>query len=328
MGKKQTLQGPFKGLLFALGGFAVFSVHDVLVKVLADYSVFQTIFFAMLFGYVPFSLARLMDKRSIILRPVHPYLVVLRGLLSVGTLSLAFIGFSLLPMVEVYVLLFTTPLIISVLAIPILGEQIHKFRWMTIVLGLVGVLIVLRPTPESLELGHLCALLSAFCAGGASIISRKIGHLENAATLILIPMIMNILLAGFIMYFVYKPMPLGDLGLMFLIGVLALLGQLMLLYGYRNAPAALAAPMQYSQLLWAIFFGAVFFDETVDHWIILGAAITILSGLLMVWRETKVSKVQPILRTRNMRMVSAAMVPGSELDEGKRGGSAILPSAA
>ena len=314
MVEKQAAQGPFKGMLFALGGFAVFSLHDVVVKLLSDYSVFQIIFFAMLFGYVPFSLARLFDKRSIVLRPVHPYLVVLRGLLTVGSLSFAFLGFSLLPMVEVYVLLFTTPLIISVLAIPILGEKIQKFRWMTIVLGLVGVVIVLRPTPETLGFGHLCGLLAAFCGGGAAIISRKIGHLENAATLILIPMILNIILAGGILYFVYKPMPLTDLGMMFLIGVMALLGQLMLLYGYRSAPAALVAPMQYSQLLWAIFYGAIFFDDAVDRWIILGAAVTVLSGLLMVWRETKVSKVQPILRTRNMRMVSGAMVPGSELD--------------
>nr|CAA6812343.1 MAG: S-adenosylmethionine uptake transporter [uncultured Thiotrichaceae bacterium] len=318
MTEKQSEQGPLKGLLFALGAFAILSLHDVLVKVLADYSVFQVIFFAMLFGYVPFSLARLVDKRSIVLRPVHPFLVVLRGFLTVGGLSFAFLGFSLLPMVEVYVLLFTTPLIISLLAIPILGEKIHVFRWMTILLGLVGVVIVLRPTPESLEFGHLCALLSACCGGGAAIISRKIGHLENAATLILIPMILNILLAGSILYFVYKPMPLADLGLMFLLGSMALLGQLMLLYGYRNAPAALAAPMQYSQLIWAILYGAVFFDEAVDRWIILGAVITVISGLLMVWRETKVSKIQPILRTRNVRMVSAALVPGSESDEGKR----------
>ncbi|MEZ5450565.1 MAG: DMT family transporter [Thiolinea sp.] len=292
-----------RGLLFSLAGFAVFSLHDVFVKWLSSYSVFQIIFFAMLFGYVPFSLVRLFDARSLSLRPVHPWLVALRALLMVGSLCLAFIGFSLLPMVQVYVLLFTTPLIISLLAIPFLGEQIHLFRWLTILLGLVGVVIVLRPSPETLSIGHLCALLAAVCGAGAAIISRKIGHVENAATLMLAPMFLNILVSGGFLYFVYQPMPLGDLGLMFLIGAMALLGQLLVLYGYRNAPAALAAPMQYSQLIWAIFYGVVFFNDAVDRYILLGSMITILSGLLMVWRETKVSKQQPILSTRNMRMV-------------------------
>lgn len=307
-------QSAVKGLLFALAGFAVFSLHDVLVKVLKDYSVFQTIFFAMLFGYVPFSLVRMFDTRQISLRPVYPALVLLRGLLMVGALCLAMLGFSLLPMVQVYVLLFTTPLIISVLAIPFLGERIHLFRWLTISLGLVGVIVVLRPTVDTLEWGHLFALLSAFCGGGAAIISRKIGQLENPETLILVPMLLTILVSGGVLYFVYQPMELADLGLMFLIGVLALLGQLLLLNGYRNAPAALAAPMQYSQLIWAVFYGTLFFHETLDRYIIIGSCITVLSGVLMVWRETQVSKQQPILRTRNVRMVSAGPVPGSERD--------------
>lgn len=77
----------------------------------------------MLFGYVPFSLARITDKRLTTLRPHNPKLVILRSILTVGSMVFAFIGFSLLPMVQVYVLLFTTPTIISILAIPILGEK-------------------------------------------------------------------------------------------------------------------------------------------------------------------------------------------------------------
>ena len=303
-----------KGILFALGGFAVFSLHDVVVKLLAGYSVFQIVFFAMLFGYVPFSIARLFDGRQLTLRPVNPKLVLLRSLLVTTSLCCAFMAFSLLPMVQVYVLIFMTPLIISVLAIPVLGEKIHVFRWLTIMLGLLGIVIVLRPGAETLQPGHLFAFIAAFASAGAAIISRKIGHIENAATMMITPMMMNILVSGGLLYFVYKPMPLADLALMFLIGAMALLGHLLLLYAYRSAPASLVAPMQYSQLIWAIIYGFFFFGEGVDRFIILGSLITILSGLLMVWRETRVSKTQPILRTRNMRMVGTAPVPGVETD--------------
>ncbi|TXH59714.1 MAG: DMT family transporter [Thiothrix sp.] len=301
-----------RGLLISLLGYAVFSVHDALVKVLNDYSVFQIIFFAMLFSYLPFSLVRLADARALSLRPVHPWLVFLRAALMVGALCFAFMAFSMLPLVQVYVLLFTTPVLISLLAVPFLGEKIQLIRAVLIILGLIGVLVVLRPTPQRLELGHLFGALSAFCGAGAAIISRKIGRQEISATLILSPLILNIITSGCLLYFVYKPMPLADLCLMFLLGVLALLGQLSILTGYRNAPAAVVAPMQYSQIIWAIIFGSLFFNEAVDTLTIVGALITITAGILMVWRESRVSVHQPVIRSRNMRSVGSGPIPGFE----------------
>ena len=115
-----------------------------------------------------------------------------------------------------------------------------------------------------------------------------------------------------LLYFVYKPMSFIDLCLMFLLGVFALIGQLCILTGYRNAPAAVVAPMQYSQIIWAIIFGTLFFNESVDTLTLVGAAITITAGILMVWRESRVSVHQPVLRSRNMRSVGSAPLPGFE----------------
>ncbi len=303
-----------KGPLFALVGYAVFSTHDALLKWLADYSVFQIIFFAMLFGYVPFSLARVIEPNPGSVKAVNLKLVMFRSLLMMGSLFSAFLAFSMLPLVEVYVLIFTAPLIISVMAIHFLNEKVHLFRWASIFLGLVGIIIVLRPSVETITLGHLLGLSAAFCSAGAAIISRKVGSSENAATMILYPLLTSILVTGCILPFVYKPMPLQDLGVMFLIGVFAQIGQLCIVFAYRNASAGFIAPMQYSQIIWAVIFGSLFFNETVDQWVIIGASITILSGLLILWREAKISKVRPNLRTRNTRMVSAAPSPVRESD--------------
>lgn len=300
------------GLLISLLGYAIFSAHDALVKVLSDYSVFQIIFFAMLFSYLPFSLVRITDARPLALRPVHPWLVFIRAALMVGALCFAFLAFSMLPMVQVYVLLFTTPVLISLLAVPFLGERLQAIRGALIIVGLIGVLVVLRPTPQRLEIGHLFGALSACCGAGAAIISRKIGREEISATLILSPLILNIMTSGCLLYFVYKPMDLLDLSLMFLLGVLALLGQLFILTGYRSAPAAVVAPMQYSQIIWAIIFGTLFFNEAVDALTLVGAAITITAGVLMVWRESRVSIHQPVLRSRNMRSVGSGPLPSFE----------------
>ena len=304
-----------KGPLLALAGFAVFSTHDALLKSLSEYSVFQTIFFAMLFGYVPFSLARVVESNPGSIKAVNPKLVIFRSCLMVGSLCSAFLAFSMLPMVEVYVLIFMAPIIISVLAIYFLGEKVHMFRWFAILLGLLGVIIVLRPSMDTLTIGHLFGFLAACSSGGAAIIARKVGSSENAATLILYPILTSIIVTGCVLPFVYKPMPLEDLGVMFLIGVFGQIGQLLILFAYRSANAAFIAPMQYSQMIWAVIFGLFFFNESIDQWVVIGSLVTIFSGVLIVWREAIVSKIQPNLNSRNSRMVSAAPAPIRESDE-------------
>lgn len=302
------------GIFFMLLGFAVYSLHDVLIKSLAAYSVFQTIFFAMLFSYLPFSIARIIDGGAVSLRPKDIKIVLARSFLMLGSLTCAMTAFSMLPMVQVYVLLFTTPIFISLLAIPILGEHVGIYRSSMILMGLIGVIIVLRPSPTSIQIGHLFGLLAAFFGAFAAILARKIGHRESAATLIMFPLIINIFFSGAMLVFVYQPMPFDALIRTFLIGSLALVGQLCILNGYRKAPATLAAPMQYSQLIWALIYGSLFFGEDIDSMTLLGAFITILSGILIVWRESKVSVQRPVTNTRNLRMVNSSPVPSSQYD--------------
>lgn len=304
-----------RGMAFALFGFAIYSTHDAVVKLLSDYSVFQIVFFAMLFAYVPFSIARIVEAKPQSLSPVNPALLILRALLHVGALSLGFYAFATLTLVEAYVLFFLTPVMISLLAIWFLGETIALVRWLAIFLGLAGVVIVLRPSIETLEIGHLAALGSAFCSASSAVISRKVGGVENMATMIIFPLLATIFVSGSALIFVYQPMPLVDLGLMFLVGALGLLAQYLILTGYRKAPAAYIAPMQYSQIIWAVLFGYLFFNEPVDRYVIIGALVTIASGLIIIWRERTVSKVQANLNTRNTRSVGAPMIKHKEMKD-------------
>lgn len=304
-----------RGMMFALGGYATYSVHDTIVKSLSDYHVFQIMFFAMLFCYVPFSMVRIIAGKQLSVRPKNPSLSLLRALLHVSSLGLAFAAFTSLPLTQAYVLLFCTPVIISILAIIFLGEKIAFIRWILIVLGLVGVVIVLRPTVDTIQVGHFFAIGCAFCSASSAIIARKIGAVENMATMILFPLIATILVSGGALYFVYKPMPLIDLSLMFLVGALGLLGQYCILSGFRLAPPTYIAPMQYSQIIWAILFGFLFFGESVDQWVIIGSSITVASGIAMILRERQVSKVRANLNTRNSRAVGAPLMRTRERDQ-------------
>ncbi len=294
-----------QGYILSILAFGFFSGHDGIIKSIGgSVSVFQIILFASLFAFIPLTVMMMSDRSLENYRPRHPWLIAIRTLLSLTGMSSAFYAFTVLPMTEVYALLFITPLLITALSVPILKETVGIARWVAVVVGLIGVMVVLRPGAETLTLGHVTALYASFASALSSIIIRKIGSEERSAVLILIPMISSILVMGALMPLVYVPLSLPHLGAMALIGLLAVGAQVSIIGAYRVAPSvALVAPVQYTQILWATLFGVLFFDEFPDGWVAVGAAVIIGSGLFVVWRETlkNNSAKSPVLRNANPR---------------------------
>lgn len=304
-----------KGVGFALTGFAVFSLHDAITKSIDGLSVYQLVFFVVLFSFIPFSVRLALDPAERSLKPNLPGLVALRCVFTVTGLLCAFSAFKVLPLAEVYALLFSAPIIITLLAIPILGERVRLIRGIAIVMGMIGVLIVLRPFGTTLTSGHALALGAATCIACGAIVTRRIGDREHAVTLLLYPMLSNLLVCGVMLFFVYTPMSGEVLLKCAVIGVLSVLGQSLVISAYRASEAQFVAPMQYSQMLWALFYGVVLFDEQVEQVVLLGSGVIVLSGLLFIWREISASLVQPVLRTRNLRYSGGPQTPSYESDE-------------
>jgi len=135
-----------KGALFALLGFALFSAHDVAVKYLGgQYSTFQIIFFSVLFSFPMVFLMHLRERNADNLFPKHPWWSLLRVVATVVTGISAFYAFSVLPLAQTYAFLFGMPLLITVLSVPMLGERVGIHRGSAVIVGLIGVLVVLRP---------------------------------------------------------------------------------------------------------------------------------------------------------------------------------------
>jgi drug/metabolite transporter (DMT)-like permease len=242
----------------------------------------------------------LQDPHSGTLRPVHPWWTALRTASAVMTALGAFYAFSTLPLAQVYALIFAAPLLITLLSIPILGERVGLHRGGAVVVGLVGVLIVLRPVELDLGLGHVAALSAAFFSALAAVIMRKIGREERMAVMMLYPMMANFVVMGAALPFVYQPIPLADFGLWVLIALFGFVAGLCVIWAYRLADAVLVAPMQYSQILWAVPYGWLFFGETVDLVTGVGATVVIASGLYIVLREGRGRSMHsPVLRTRS-----------------------------
>lgn len=291
-----------KGALFALLAFGIFATHDVVVKFLgASYSPFQVIFFSTLMSFPLVTFMLMQDKTEGNLLPAHPWWTALRTCCAVVNGLCAFYAFSVLPLAQTYAILFASPLVITLLSIPVLGERVGWRRGLAVCVGLAGVLVVLRPGSVPLSLGHLAAMGCAVFGATASIIVRKIGQDERAAVLLLYPMAANFVLVGGLMITVYQPMPLLDFGGAAAISLLGFLGGLGLIAAYKAGEAAIVAPMQYSQIIWATVYGWFLFGEGVDSYTIAGAGIIIASGVYIVARETarKGTSQTPVLRTRS-----------------------------
>lgn len=291
-----------KGALIALAAFGVYATHDVAVKVLGGiYSPVQIVFFSVLLSFPLATLMLMRDSKPGTLMPAHPWWMLLRSVATVITAFTAFYAFAVLPLAQVYTILFAMPLLITVLAIPVLGEKVRIRRWAAVIIGLIGVLVVLRPGQADLSVGHLAALLAAFGGSVASIIVRKIGADERPVVMLLYPMALNFVVMGAALPFVYQPMPIGHFGLMAVIAVFGWIAGRMIISAYQAGEAAIIAPMQYSQIIWASFFGYVFFNEVIDLPTAIGAAIIIASGMYIVLRESRggASQNTPVLRTRS-----------------------------
>lgn len=291
-----------RGALCALLAFALFATHDVVVKVLGGhYATFQIIFFSVLLSFPLVILMLMRDAEKATLIPVHPWWSLLRTAAAMVTGVSAFYAFATIPLTQVYAILFAAPLLITMLSIPMLGERVGPHRWAAVVVGLVGVLVVIRPGAAELGLGHAAAVTAAFTSAVASIIVRKIGREERSAVLLLYPMMGNFLVMGAALPFAYAPLPVEHLGALALMSALAFVAGLLIIVAYTSADAAIVAPMQYSQIVWAALYGWLFFEESADGLTWLGAAIIIASGLYIVLRETiaGISITRPVLRSKS-----------------------------
>lgn len=299
-----------KAVLMALLAYGLFSTHDVVVKfVSVNLSAFQIVFFSALLSFPLLTLMLVRDTTLGNLRPKHPRWTALRSVVVAVIPACAFYAFSVLPMAQVYALLFATPLLVTLLSIPILGEKVGVPRLAAVLVGLIGVLVVLRPGSTELGLGHAAALVSAFGGATQSVVLRKISADERRSVLMLFPMLTTVVIMGAIMPFVYVPMSSAEFGGVAVIALLGFCAMLCLVQAYTVGEAPVVAPMQYSQIIWATLFGALIFGESVDFMTLLGAGIIIASGVMIVIREAKGGRSDntPVIRTRSRPLTPGGM---------------------
>ena len=237
------------------------------------------------FSLVPVTLmvARSGDWGS--LRPRRPLMVALRAAQSAASTMLFYLAIRGLPLADAYALVFTGPLWVTALSVPLLGEKVGWRRWTAVAVGFAGVLVALRPGFGGFDPGQLAALTASFCFSLSLIVLRRLGHGESSPALIasLLAAVLVISIPG--MLTAFRPPDPADLALIALNGMLVGTAHIGLVLAFRQAPPSIIAPFQYSQMIWGVVFGLLVFGTSPDAASMIGAGIIIASGLYTLWRE-------------------------------------------
>lgn len=275
-----------RGALFAVAGMGLYALYDITIKFLGgSYTSLQILFCAASFALPLILLQTAMRGPLSALKPKMPRMLAGRSVVAALNGVIGAYGFAHLPLAECYAVFFLMPLMISLLAVPLLGEPIDLPKALAILAGLAGVLIVLRPGQSALTLGHLAAFTSASLGALNYVLLRKTSGHESQGTLMLFPMLAQYAIVGAAMPFVWQPMTASAWGLTALMGAELVAGSILIIAAYRRAPVIVAAPMQYSQIIWATVFGALFFNEHMDLAKSLGIAIIMAAGIFILVRS-------------------------------------------
>lgn len=221
-----------------------------------------------------------------VVRTRRPWLQVARAACLVVSTVCAFTSLRYLRITELTSISFSSPLLVAVLAGPMLGERIGPRRVVAVIVGFIGVLIVTRPGTESMHPAVFLALLAAVANAFYSISTRLLAAHDGPETTMLYTGLVGTVLTLPLVPFIWET-PKEPLVwvVMVLLSVFAAAGHWLLILAHRRAPASALAPFYYVQLLGAALVGAVVFGEIPDRWTIVGGAVVMSSGLYLVYRE-------------------------------------------
>ncbi|HJW47143.1 MAG TPA: DMT family transporter [Lysobacter sp.] len=211
---------------------------------------------------------------------------LMRGVLGIMMMGGFVYALRTLPLSTAYSIFFVAPLMITVLSVPFLGEQVGPRRWTAIAIGLVGVLVVLRPTGEGmLSLAGLAVLVAAFGYSVSAITVRIIARTDSTQALIVWLLVFMALGAGALAAPDWVPIRTGDVWLIAGIGVAGALGQYTITEAFRLGEASLIAPLEYTALVWGVLLDATLWGVLPDAVTWIGAGIIVASGLYLLRRE-------------------------------------------
>lgn len=281
------------GMSAAMGAFFMFTVMNVFAKLLsASHTVIEIAFYRNLIATLPFLvLIFVFGQRDILVIRSKPTVIGVRAVIGSLSLMTTFAAFSLMPMADTTVLLFTSSLFIPILGVIFLQERVGPYRWSAVVIGFAGVLIMVQPTGDVYALGVSVALAAALLHATVQVILRYLGRFERPETVTFYFVVIGTLVTALPLPFVAVQPKMAEIPLLFGVGLSGAAAQWLLSVAFRNAPAAIITVFNYSGIVWATLFGWLIWNDWPLPTVLTGAAVVIASNALMIWRESRLGRI-------------------------------------
>jgi drug/metabolite transporter (DMT)-like permease len=279
------------GIFYMVGAVFVFSAVNALVKwEAARYPLDEVVFFRCLFSLIPCTALVLSMGGVATLRTHRLGEHVGRALLQFVSMTSIFAAFGMMPLADAIAIGFSSPLFLTMLSIPLLGERVGRHRWGAVLVGFAGVLLMARTgggfSGGGLSLGAGLALASAAIGASVTIAVRRMSLTEASATLVTYQALFTTILSALLLPFGWRTPGWHDGLMLAAIGISSGIGQYWWTQAFRFAPAAVAAPFSYLSLIWSLLWGYLVWGDLPTTGLLAGGAVVVASGLYILYRET------------------------------------------
>lgn len=284
-----SLPGELRGVIAVLAAMVMFGLMDGASKFLAEtgYSPAQILFLRYLFS-VPVAMMMVAPVGlGVALRTQRPLFQLVRVVILLIEMGLVLLAFRVMPLADAHALFAATPLLVTALSMPLLGERVGPRRWAAVIVGFIGVLVIVRPGVGQLHPGVVWVLVAMSLYAVYQVMTRIVARVDRPETIFFIQIVVGSILLLPLAPWVWVTPPLAHWPFFLLLAALGAGGHLLLIKALSLAPAVLIQPFTYTMLVWAVLFGWLFFGDIPDGLTLLGAAIVIAAGLYTVVREQR-----------------------------------------
>jgi len=269
------------GILFMCLASSFFPVMNGLAKLMSQTYSSEQVVWARTLSHLIFVLALFVPQYGWrILRTRRPGVQFFRSCMLIASTFLFFTAIKFVPIAQATSVSFTTPLIVVILAGPMLGEKVTLARVMAVILGFIGVLVVIRPGADVFQWASLLIVGSSTCYAMYQVLTRRVAGFDAPETSVVYSALLGSVLMSAVVPFSWKtPGSLNDVLLLGSLGVLGGLGHYCVARAMTCAPANFLSPFQYWQMVGSVAVGYLMFAEVPDSYVWLGTALIIAAGL-------------------------------------------------
>ncbi len=283
---ESRLSATVRGVLLMLAAGLAFTGMDAVAKHLTQsYPVLQVTWGRYFFHLLTLPLFLGGIGLGALVRTRRPALQIARSALLLGATVLFFLAIKFIPLADATAIGFVSPLLVTALSVPLLGETVGIRRWTAVVIGFASVLIIVRPGFGMVHWAAVLPLLVAACFALYQISTRILSRSDGAATTLFYSATVGLAVTSILAPFDWRWPDLAGWLYLALLGGLGGGSHYLMIRAFALAPASLLAPYSYVQLVWAMAIGFLWFGDLPDGWTLIGGAIIAASGIYVLYRE-------------------------------------------